>query len=81
MTAKEAARLAIYVGIKYGVGICATPIRGIDAPGMPFDAPGGFALDIHLRSNCHHEYCHEFRRSTVEHAIDALWLRIFPDIL
>jgi hypothetical protein len=81
MTAKEASRLAIYVGVRYGVGICATPLRAIDAPGCRWDLTDGYALDIHLRGNCHHTYCHEFRRSTVEHAIDELWLEIFPDIL
>ena len=81
MTDKEVSRLAIYVGIRYGVGICATPLRAIDAPGCPFDHTSGYALDIHLRGNCHHTYCHEFRRSVVESAIDELWLEIFPDIL
>ncbi len=81
MTAKEAARLAIYVGIRYGVGICATPIRALDTPAFLGRRTLEYALDLHLRGNPEHEYCYDFRRSVVESAIDALWLRIFPDIL
>jgi hypothetical protein len=81
LTAKEASRLAIYVGIKFGVGICATPLRDCDVPNGNPNPPGDYALDLHLRGNPEHVYVHEFRRSVVESAIDELWLRIFPDIL
>jgi hypothetical protein len=81
LNAKEAARLAIYVGIRYGVGICATPLRCRDVPLGQFDNGSTYALDLHLRGNPEHVYCYEFRRSLVESSIDALWLKIFPDIL
>ena len=74
MTDKEASRLAIYVGIRYGVGICATP-RLIDL------GADNYVIDIHIAGCPEHLWCEQFRRSAAESCIDGLWLLEFPDIL
>ena len=74
MTDKEASRLAIYVGIRYGVGICATP-RLIDL------GADNYVIDIHIAGCPEHLWCEQFRRSAVESCIDGLWKLIYPDIL
>lgn len=73
MTAAQAARLAVYVNVRHGVGICCTPVVSeVD--------PSCFGVDLHLRGNPQHAKVWLYSRKEVNDAADRLWCIAFPEI-